>query len=164
MGAGPYGLSLAANLSAAKIHYRIFGTPMAFWPAIASAGRQRASSSPRALGRPGDGPQWVRLLAPAVRSAAGSPLHPLGQCRRLQWLRGSIGCRHRRRPISSVADAREDAGVCVLNLFDKGNQWERRFDHVIAGTGFKVDVDRLPRTTCRSRLIPGDFDQDDLST
>ena len=41
VGAGPYGLSLAANLSAAKIGFRIFGTPMAFWSAIATAGKER---------------------------------------------------------------------------------------------------------------------------
>ena len=41
VGAGPYGLSLAANLSAANIGFRIFGTPMAFWSAIATAGQER---------------------------------------------------------------------------------------------------------------------------
>ena len=41
VGAGPYGLSLAANLSAANIGFRIFGTPMAFWSAIATAGQGR---------------------------------------------------------------------------------------------------------------------------
>ena len=41
VGAGPYGLSLAANLSAANISFRIFGQPMAFWSAIATAGPNR---------------------------------------------------------------------------------------------------------------------------
>ena len=41
VGAGPYGLSLAANLSAAHTGFRIFGTPMAFWSAIATAGQER---------------------------------------------------------------------------------------------------------------------------
>ena len=31
IGAGPYGLSLAAQLQAAGKHFRIFGTPMHFW-------------------------------------------------------------------------------------------------------------------------------------
>jgi thioredoxin reductase len=31
IGAGPYGLSLAAHLSASKLSYRIFGTPMSSW-------------------------------------------------------------------------------------------------------------------------------------
>jgi thioredoxin reductase len=31
IGAGPYGLSLAAHLSASKISYRIFGSPMSSW-------------------------------------------------------------------------------------------------------------------------------------
>jgi FAD-dependent urate hydroxylase len=41
VGAGPYGLSLAANLSASNIGFRIFGTPMAFWSTIAKAGQER---------------------------------------------------------------------------------------------------------------------------
>jgi len=31
IGAGPYGLSLAAHLGAGKLSYRIFGTPMSSW-------------------------------------------------------------------------------------------------------------------------------------
>lgn len=31
VGAGPYGLSLAAHLRARRINFRIFGTPMSFW-------------------------------------------------------------------------------------------------------------------------------------
>ena len=31
IGAGPYGLSLAAHLSAGKVSYRIFGSPMSSW-------------------------------------------------------------------------------------------------------------------------------------
>src|ERR1019366_1767293 len=31
VGAGPYGLSLAAHLKAAGISFRIFGSPMGFW-------------------------------------------------------------------------------------------------------------------------------------
>ena len=31
VGAGPYGLSLAAHLKAAGVDFRIFGTPMEFW-------------------------------------------------------------------------------------------------------------------------------------
>ena len=41
IGAGPYGLSLAAHLAARKIEHRIFGHPMAFWSQIARAGRER---------------------------------------------------------------------------------------------------------------------------
>jgi pyruvate/2-oxoglutarate dehydrogenase complex dihydrolipoamide dehydrogenase (E3) component len=31
IGAGPYGLSLAAQLKALRVEYRVFGTPMSFW-------------------------------------------------------------------------------------------------------------------------------------
>jgi thioredoxin reductase len=31
VGAGPYGLSIAAHLEASGVHYRIFGTPMRSW-------------------------------------------------------------------------------------------------------------------------------------
>jgi thioredoxin reductase len=31
IGAGPYGLSIAAHLKAHKVNFRIFGTPMSFW-------------------------------------------------------------------------------------------------------------------------------------
>ncbi len=31
VGAGPYGLSLAAHLKAARVNFRIFGTPMGYW-------------------------------------------------------------------------------------------------------------------------------------
>ena len=37
IGAGPYGLSLAAHLHARRIPFRIFGRPMAFWASIAAA-------------------------------------------------------------------------------------------------------------------------------
>ncbi len=41
IGAGPYGLSLAAHLAARKIEHRIFGFPMSFWYQIADAGGER---------------------------------------------------------------------------------------------------------------------------
>jgi lysine/ornithine N-monooxygenase len=41
IGAGPYGLSLAAHLQARKIEHRIFGRPMQFWADIAAAGSKR---------------------------------------------------------------------------------------------------------------------------
>ncbi|MGY4607013.1 cation diffusion facilitator CzcD-associated flavoprotein CzcO [Bradyrhizobium sp. USDA 4474] len=41
IGAGPYGLSLAAHLSERKIENRIFGQPMRFWSDIANAGGER---------------------------------------------------------------------------------------------------------------------------
>jgi FAD-dependent urate hydroxylase len=41
IGAGPYGLSLAAHLRARKIEHRIFGRPMRFWADIAAAGGER---------------------------------------------------------------------------------------------------------------------------
>ena len=41
IGAGPYGLSLAAHLAARKIEHRIFGFPMSFWRQIADAGGER---------------------------------------------------------------------------------------------------------------------------
>lgn len=41
IGAGPYGLSLAAHLGAQNIEHRIFGYPMLFWSQIAKAGNGR---------------------------------------------------------------------------------------------------------------------------
>jgi cation diffusion facilitator CzcD-associated flavoprotein CzcO len=41
IGAGPYGLSLAAHLAARNIEHRIFGHPMRFWSRIAEAGGER---------------------------------------------------------------------------------------------------------------------------
>src|ERR1700722_17489166 len=41
IGAGPYGLSLAAHLDARGIAFRIFGRPMAFWASIAAASPDR---------------------------------------------------------------------------------------------------------------------------
>lgn len=41
IGAGPYGLSLAAHLAARKQEHRIIGHPMLFWSRIAKAGTKR---------------------------------------------------------------------------------------------------------------------------
>jgi FAD-dependent urate hydroxylase len=41
VGAGPYGLSIAAHLAAIGIEHRIFGRPMQFWSKIATAGDAR---------------------------------------------------------------------------------------------------------------------------
>ena len=41
VGAGPYGLSLAAHLAARNIKHRIFGCPMSFWSQIDAAGSER---------------------------------------------------------------------------------------------------------------------------
>jgi Pyridine nucleotide-disulphide oxidoreductase len=41
VGAGPYGLSLAAHLAAHGISFRAFGQPMAFWTTIAAAAPER---------------------------------------------------------------------------------------------------------------------------
>ena len=41
VGAGPYGLSLAAHLAARNITHRIFGRPMQFWSQVANAGAGR---------------------------------------------------------------------------------------------------------------------------
>ena len=41
VGAGPYGLSIAAHLDTRHIDYRIFGDPMLFWSNIAAAGARR---------------------------------------------------------------------------------------------------------------------------
>jgi hypothetical protein len=41
VGAGPYGLSLAAHLAARNLKHRIFGHPMLFWSQIANAGADR---------------------------------------------------------------------------------------------------------------------------
>jgi thioredoxin reductase len=41
IGAGPYGLSLAAHLAARNLEHRIFGTPMRFWVNVAAAGDRR---------------------------------------------------------------------------------------------------------------------------
>jgi FAD-dependent urate hydroxylase len=41
IGAGPYGLSLAAHLAARNVEHRIFGRPMQFWSQVADAGGDR---------------------------------------------------------------------------------------------------------------------------
>ena len=41
IGAGPYGLSLAAHLAARNVEHRIFGHPMRFWSDLADAGGER---------------------------------------------------------------------------------------------------------------------------
>lgn len=41
IGAGPYGLSVAAHLAARNVPHRIFGEPMRFWKQIAAAGDGR---------------------------------------------------------------------------------------------------------------------------
>ena len=41
IGAGPYGLSVAAHLASKNIEHRIFGRPMQFWSQIAAAGGER---------------------------------------------------------------------------------------------------------------------------
>jgi hypothetical protein len=41
IGAGPYGLSLAAHLAARNVEHRIVGRPMHFWSQIAEAGGER---------------------------------------------------------------------------------------------------------------------------
>ena len=41
IGAGPYGLSLAAHLTHRGVDNRVFGRPMAFWAQIAAAGKER---------------------------------------------------------------------------------------------------------------------------
>ena len=41
IGAGPYGLSVAAHLSARNVEHRIFGRPMQFWKQIAKAADER---------------------------------------------------------------------------------------------------------------------------
>jgi thioredoxin reductase len=41
IGAGPYGLSLAAHLAMRRIKHRIFGRPMQFWSQVAAAGSRR---------------------------------------------------------------------------------------------------------------------------
>jgi lysine/ornithine N-monooxygenase len=41
IGAGPYGLSLAAHLAEQNVNHRIFGRPMQFWSQLAAAGGER---------------------------------------------------------------------------------------------------------------------------
>lgn len=41
IGAGPYGLSLAAHLAARNVEHRIFGRPMQFWSEVAEASGER---------------------------------------------------------------------------------------------------------------------------
>lgn len=41
IGAGPYGLSLAAHLGVQKLDHRIFGHPMGFWSEVAAAAGER---------------------------------------------------------------------------------------------------------------------------
>jgi len=55
IGAGPYGLSIAAHLRAAGIPTLIFGTPMAFWQGMPSGMYLRSARSASSLSAPNHG-------------------------------------------------------------------------------------------------------------
>jgi pyruvate/2-oxoglutarate dehydrogenase complex dihydrolipoamide dehydrogenase (E3) component len=59
------------------------------------------------------------------------------------WLRDRVDGQVETLTSTALADAREEGDACVLTLASNGDRVERRFDHIIAGTGFRVDVDRI---------------------
>jgi len=59
------------------------------------------------------------------------------------WLRNRVDGKVETLKSTKVAAAAEEGGACMLTLSTNGTSAQRRFDHVIAGTGFRVDVDRL---------------------
>ena len=114
---------------------------------------------------PRERPLWQRLRSPIAGLGSGpkawfltnvpSAVHHLPDGLRTRfvsnhlppegawWLRDRVDGRVETLTQTSVAAAREDAGGVALSLRRHGAQIERRFDHVIAGTGFRIDVDRL---------------------
>lgn len=60
------------------------------------------------------------------------------------WLRERFEGKVPVRPLCEVVSARVESGRAVLRLREDGKEREIRVDHVIAGTGFEIDVDRLP--------------------
>jgi hypothetical protein len=85
-------------------------------------------------------PSAVRHLPEGLRAQiVAKHLPPEGAW----WLRERVDGRVETLTATSVVDAREHSGACLLTLSCNGTQFERRFDHLIAGTGFKVDVDQL---------------------
>lgn len=67
IGAGPYGLSLAAHLAERKIDHRIFGRAMHFWSQIAEAGGERYLKSycfGTNISTPAPGSSFVDYSAP----------------------------------------------------------------------------------------------------
>jgi hypothetical protein len=114
---------------------------------------------------PRERPLWQRIRSPIAGLGSGpkawfltnvpSAVHHLPDGMRTKfvskhlppegawWLRDRVDGKVETLTHTSVASAREDAGKVVLSLRGNGTQTERRFDHVIAGTGFRIDVDRL---------------------
>jgi len=61
------------------------------------------------------------------------------------WLRDRFEGKVPVRPRSEVISARPDGGGLVLRVREQGKgETELRADHVVSGTGFEVDLDRLP--------------------
>jgi hypothetical protein len=74
VGAGPYGLSVAAHLSAAQIHVRLFGEPMEFWQRHMPEGMILRSSWRGC--RFSDGSGSGRLTPEKFERMRGTPLPP----------------------------------------------------------------------------------------
>ena len=83
-------------------------------------------------------PHWLprRKLVPFVRSYLG----PAGSW----WLRDRFEGKVPVRPHSEVVSARAEGGGVVLRVRQDGAEQDMRVDHVVAGTGYEVDLGRLP--------------------
>jgi hypothetical protein len=97
----------------------------------------------------GSGPTaWLLTNAPGAVHRMPAALRMRFVARHLPpegawWLRDRVDARIETLLSTTVTDARPDGDGCRLALAVDGRATARRFDHVVAGTGFRVDVDRL---------------------
>jgi hypothetical protein len=98
VGAGPYGLSLAAHLRAADVDYRQFGVPMRLWQAAMPRGMFLKSGGFASNLSDPEGAYTLGAFCEATRRAYGSYGVPV--------MRFVFGCRH-----AALAVSRQMAGV-----------------------------------------------------
>lgn len=97
----------------------------------------------------GSGPKaWFLTNAPAAVHHMPDGMRSRFVARHLPpegawWLRDRVDGKVETLLSTVVTDARPEGDGCRLTLGTNGTQAERRFDHVVAGTGFRIDVDRL---------------------
>jgi len=131
IGAGPYGLAVAAHLADAGVDFRMFGRPMAFWKGSMPPGmllRSRVRSSSIADPR-------LKLTLPRFGAATGTALaEPLPLDTFLayaEWFRAQLGLEIDERRVDKIECTGDGFG---LSLAD-GENLESRSVVVAAGIG-----------------------------
>jgi cation diffusion facilitator CzcD-associated flavoprotein CzcO len=131
IGAGPYGLSLAAHLAARKIDHRIFGRPMQFWSSIAEAGGERYLKS-YCFGTNISAPMAGYTFADYNRPRGLETFEP---CSMGNFTAYGLWFQQGKVPWVEAVDVERvdrQAGGFVLNLADGGRC---EADHVVMATG-----------------------------